>query len=250
MANKKQPVPARRKKPEPAQKNKPAPARSVKSGAAKKKQPASVRGKTVTVKKQPDPAREKKPEPPVPKAQISPKELLRRCLIVILAIVTAFGVSLSVVSLRNERLQNKITLIYSGVLEDDYVFPIEFSDEQVRESVKQTRRHGQTRAFTYFCDDHLRLDPIDRYGFIMFGNPEENDCQLVLSILDEDGKLVYRSKGVEPGNYITQIRPYVQLEAGSYAYTAYVSAYVREDYRYKCVGVQYSRLTVEVGEME
>ena len=224
MANEKKPVPANKKKPEQANK--------AKKLSAQKTRPA---------------AKKKTKAAPKKRARVSGTELLRRILIAALALLIVFGVVLSAVSLHEERLQKKITRTYSGLLQQECLFPIDLDEEQVRQNVRATKRRGQTRAFTYFCNDTLQLDAQSMSGYILFGNPADNDCTLVLSVTDENDRLIYCSDGVSPGKYITMVRPLVPMESGTHACKAYVAAYKGRDERYKCVGVQYSRLTVEVG---
>ena len=230
-----------------ANKKKPEPVKNKKSVLAKKKPEPVKKARSVPKKrKQPKTA-----ESPVPKmrASIGGKDRLRRAGIAALALVCCFGIVLSAVSLHAERLQKKVTMIYSGVLQQMCLFPIKFEEDQVRSFVRTTKRRGQTGAFTYFCNTVLQLDTESRSGYILFGSPAGNDCELVMTVLDENGRVFYRSDGVLPGSYITQIQPYFIPESGVHTYTVYVTGYERQgDFRYKCVGVQYSRLRVEVGE--
>lgn len=183
------------------------------------------------------------------KARVSAGEILRRAAIAALALLMVFGVVLTASAVRSDRLRRKITLNYVGMLEESCVLPIELSDEQVRERVRATKRHGDTHAFSYFCTRTLQLDPNTLNGYILFGNPADNDCDLVLSIFDEKDNLIFRSGGLQPGKYITLIRPNVdEWERGEYACKAVVTAYSGHDITYKCIGAQYSRLNVKVGE--
>ncbi len=220
---------ANSRSPEPQRKKKPAP--------GKKKS-------TVSAKKKPKPAGASEPKA---HARIGVGEVLRGVSVVLLSLVICFGLVLSVVSFRGEQLQKKVVLSYSGVLQRECLFSIDFEDGQVRNFVESTKRRGQTRAFTFFCNTTLLLNADSMSGYILFGNPAENDCDLVLSIVDENGDLIYRSDGVQPGKYISQIRPFVAPEKGAHVCTAYVSGYRIRDQRYECVGVQYMDLAVEVG---
>ncbi len=177
------------------------------------------------------------------------KERLRRAAFALLAVLAVFGIVVSALSVRSEQLQKKVTLLYAGMLERDNVMPIELSEKRVRESVRATKRHGDTHAFTYFCTRTLQLEANAMSGYILFGNPADNDCDLVLSIFDDKDALIYRSGGIKPGTYLTQIRlPVEAWEGGTYVCKAVVTAYKGTDLPYKCVGAQYSRLTVKVGE--
>ena len=249
-AAKKKPIPAVKKKPEPAAKEKP------ESAAKKKPEPAAKKKPELAAKKKPEPAKMKKkasagkqkPEKPSVRNPLPGTEILRRVLIAALAVLVVCAGVLSGYSLHGERLQQKLDVHYTGILQRDNLYPIAFEDEQVKAHVRATKRHGQTGAFTFFCNKTLRLSNVNMTGFIVFGNPADNACALVLTILDKDGNRIYRSGGVEPGQYISRIHPSVEWEDGDYACTAYVSAFRGEGKDYRCIGVQYTRLTVKVGE--
>ena len=250
----KKPMPAKGKKSVSSKGKTSAPAKGKKPVPAKGKMPAAAAGK------KPERPQKKKAVQAVrtkaaasgsaaPKAPADGKAILFRVLIAVTAVLAAFGIVLSAVSLRNEHLQRKVELYYAGMLQESGVSPITITDEQVRQSVRNTKRHGNTRAFTYYCARTLKLDAETRRGYILFGNPADNDCDLVLSILDENDNLIYRTGGVEPGKYLTMIRPDVdEWECGTYTCKAYVCAYEGEGLDYKCIGAQYSRLTVKIGE--
>lgn len=263
MAKKKKPVPAKsskagskkkksaaKKKPEPSAKKKP------ELAAKKKPEPAAKEKPEPAAKKKPEPAKMKKkasadkpmPEKTSARNPLPGTEILRRVLIAALAVLVVCAGVLSGYSLHGERLQQKLDVHYTGILQRDNLHPIAFEDEQVKAHVRATKRHGQTGAFTFFCNNTLRLSNVNMTGFILFGNPADNDCALVLTILDKDGNRIYRSGGVQPGQYISRIHPSVEWEDGDYACTAYVSAFRGEGKDYRCIGVQYTRLTVKVGE--
>ena len=252
MANKKKPQagnakPAPAKKPQ-AGKAKPEPAK--KKPQAGKAKPAPAKDKSEPVrKKKTAPAKKTKPKLSVPKAPADGRDLLRRIAIVLLAALTVSGIALSAVSLRNDRLQNKVTLLYAGMLQKANVMPITMQESDVRRNVRSTKRHGKTSAFTYYISRTLQLNADSLTGYILFGNPADNDCDLVLSVFDEADNLIYRSGGVRPGTYLTQIRPDVDGWAlGAHNCKAVVTAYRGQDIAYRCIGAQYSRLTVKVGE--
>lgn len=260
MNKKKKPNPAGKKKPVSAGKKKPATAGKKKPVTAEKKKPSPAgKKKPVTAGKKKSAADRKIAKPAAaekrvqtrasaPKAPVGVWESLRRAAIVAAALLAVFGVVLSVISVHNEKLQSKGVQYYAGLLQEECVQPIELTDEQVRQSVRNTMRHGQTHAFSYYCSRTLNLDADNLTGYILFGNPADNDCDLVLSIYDSEDNLIYRTGGLTPGKCITLIRPSVdEWERGTYACRAIVTAYRGQGLDYKCIGAQYSRLTVNVG---
>ena len=79
----------------------------------------------------------------------------------------------------------------------------------------------------------------------MFGNVTTNNCILTLTIRDANGELLYSSGGLKPGNYISRISLLFNRPAGTYNCRAYVAAFDPQTFRQ--IGVQYSKLTVEIG---
>lgn len=217
------------------------------SAAKKGSEPAKNKKAVPVKKKKTEPA---EPAAPKKRAPIFSGETLRRVLIAAVALLCCFGFVLSAVSVHGELLQRKAAFPYQGVQQRDCLFPIDFEEGQLRALIDSTKRHGQTRAFTYFCNSALQVNEATMTGYILFGNPAGNDCDLVLSIVDENGDVIYRSDGVKPGSYITQIRPSIDPQFGTQECTAYVSGYTGTDepFLYKCVGVQHSRLIVQMGE--
>ena len=165
--------------------------------------------------------------------------------VLLLCIGILFGTVLTAVSVRGELLKKKIQFVYSGILQDECLFDLTIDADLARQKVQDMKRHGQIRKFSFFCNDALSPDPTNGNCMIMFGNPDTNDCILVLSIMDENGNLLYRSGGVEPGKYISQIRLAPNVLSAAKSYRAYVSAYDRDGY--SCIGVQYTTLTVQSG---
>ena len=189
-----------------------------------------------------------KQQPSAPRRGVRPQDknaFLRRCAILLLCIGLVFGTVLSAVSVRSELLQKKYRFIYGGSLQKECLFDLTIDAESVRKYVREMDRHGQTRKFAFFCNDTLAPDTMNGLCAIMFGSPDTNDCILILSIYDENGDMLYRSDGVEPGKYISQIRLVTDMENGAHTCRAYVTAYDRDNYA--CIGVQYTDLTVQIG---
>lgn len=185
---------------------------------------------------------------PKPKAKkVDAHSLLRPAVIVLLCIGVVCGAALTWISVQGELLQRKVPFIFGGQEQLECIYTLSLDDDAVQEKVQNTRRHGQTRAFTYFCNDTLYVQSANGYGAILFGNPASNDCTLVLTIVDAQEEVIYRSGGVSPGKYITMIRPTLEGADGSYPCRAYVAGYAPSDRGFVCVGMQYSELTVQLG---
>ena len=74
---------------------------------------------------------------------------------------------------------------------------------------------------------------------------------LLFSLVDSNGVVIYRSLGVVPGRYITNIRLSKYLDYGVNELTLYVSAFVAEgtkdDYHFERIGTQKTKVEVHVG---
>ena len=172
--------------------------------------------------------------------------LLRRIVLIALAVVMAASVCLVIFGLRGENLRTAANTTFNGVMQKDSLYAMDIDEKAQIDKVKETPRGGQTAKFRYFTSTYLRLDYAFAYTPIVFGNVSSNDEILVFSIVDdESGILMYRSGGIEPGNYVSQIRLLHAYSAGEYTCRMYVTAYDRETYA--CRGVQYTDLTVMVG---
>ena len=170
---------------------------------------------------------------------------LRVVCMIVLALICIGGIVCSAVSIRNEKLRDQVYFVYSGDLQKRGLYPIKLTGEEQKTKVKKTKRHGQLGKFQYYCVSDLRMQSSNMDSTIRFGNVSTNDCVLVLSVVDAAGHLLYRSGGVEPGNYISRIRLSQPLEDGTYDCRAYVAAYDRQTFAY--LGAQYSALNVIIG---
>ncbi len=107
------------------------------------------------------------------------------------------------------------------------------------------KRKGDVKKFDFYAAKSCHIgeasDPIE----IGLANPTNNDCVFIVSLVDNEGNLCYRSLGIPNGYmlpkiYLTQVMPY-----GSYDMKLVVSAYDKETY--KLIGTQYSDFTLEIG---
>lgn len=183
-----------------------------------------------------------------PKEKRTDSRVLLRCaLIALLCAGILSGTLLAAFSIRGELLQRRLPFVFGGQMQRTCIFDMDLGEEEFRLRMQNTKRHGQTTAFKYFCNDVLALPSAHEGGVIMFGSPADNDCVLILTIVDDEGRVVYRSDGVAPGKYITMINPAISRENGNCLCRAYVTGYEMTKHGYVCIGTQYSRLTVQFG---
>ncbi|MGN0635600.1 MAG: hypothetical protein ACI4I5_05200 [Acutalibacteraceae bacterium] len=167
-------------------------------------------------------------------------------LLAVCSAVLVFAICLSVVSGYNEFLLQKVGTGYAAVLQRESVYPIGIDADEEVQRIRETNRHGQKTAFRYFCEEEIIFRNCTSFGALILANPESNDCDLVATIFDKDGRILYRSDGIEPGKYLSQIRLMQGLQAGEYSCRLYVTGFDRETQ--KAVGVQYTKLKIIVEE--
>lgn len=167
-------------------------------------------------------------------------------LLAVCSAVLVFAVCLSVVSGYNEFLLQKVGTGYAAVLQRESVYPIGIDADEEVQRIRETNRHGQKTAFRYFCEEEITFRNCTSFGALILANPQSNDCDLVATIFDKDGRILYRSDGIEPGKYLSQIRLMEGLQAGEYPCRLYVTGFDRQTQ--KAVGVQYTKLKIIVEE--
>lgn len=164
--------------------------------------------------------------------------------LILCAGVLIFAICFAVSSGYNEFMIRKLGVDYAAVEQQQSMYDIDIDAAEVKERVKNTNRHGQKSAFTYFCEEQILFPSYSPYGSLIFANPASNDCDLVVTILGRDGRFLYRSDGIAPGKYLSQIRLMDELEAGEHACRLYVMGFDRETN--KPVGIQYTNLKIVI----
>lgn len=172
---------------------------------------------------------------------------LRFAAMIVLAVLLVCSVPLILVSRHNEKLYNSVEFTYAGMLHEEYLYSMDIDAAEQAERVEGMKRHGKKKAFDYFCNETLEFDSASSYGSVLFANVECNDCILVFTIKDEDGNMLFRSGGIEPGKYVSQLRLYNRLEVGTHPARLFVTGYDRETKA--CIGVQYTDVEIRIGDM-
>ena len=170
---------------------------------------------------------------------------VKAVLIPIIALIMVVAVLLSAFSIRNYRLNKILEYNYIGTLENRSVRDIEINEEEQAERAKDMKRKGQKSKFDFFCNNEIEFEYSTAYGTLVLANIATNDCIIVASIFDEDENLIYRSGGIEPGRYLSQIRLFAPPKDGKHTCRLYVSAYDKETN--EVIGVQYTDLTIWIG---
>ena len=165
---------------------------------------------------------------------------------VIAVILIGVGVPVAVYSYRDWL----ISIVANGYnyygIADTRAKDIEISEEKQLERADETDRHGEKRKFTFFSETEISFDKWYSKGKLIFGSVSQNTCDLVVTIIGEDGKTVlYRSDGILPGCYIPEIRLFEQLKPGEYKCRLFVTGY--DSKTDALIGVQYVNIKLIVG---
>lgn len=176
------------------------------------------------------------------------KKTVTTILITAVSLILVAGAITACFGVRNYRLQKSVEFTYMGMLQTDSVRDIEIDADEQAKRVDEMKRKGQTGRFGFFCNSEMNLQYKTAYGSLVLANVSTNDCIFVVSILDENGNLIYRSGGIEPGRYLSQIRLFSPPEDGEHDCRVYVSAYDKATF--ELVGVQYTSLLLRIGEFE
>ena len=165
---------------------------------------------------------------------------------VIAAVLVAAVVPASIFSYRSRLLSSAAEgYDYYGSI-DDKERKIEISEDKQLERADAVKRHGHKNKFTFFTNTEIDFEKWYSGGKLIFGNVSQNACDLVVTIFSEDGKtILYRSDGIEPGHYISEIRMFEQLAHGSYKTKMFVAGYEHDSN--KLVGIQYVKIKLIVG---
>ncbi len=130
---------------------------------------------------------------------------------------------------------------------------ISITDEQQMEYVKQTNAKGNTRAFKFYANTEMQILTSTSSLPISVANPTSSRVVLLFTLVDENGAMLYRSRGITPGQYLNNITLYKPLEYGDNELTLYVSAFSAEEGKdggteYKKEGTQRAKIKIKVGE--
>ncbi|HZJ77878.1 MAG TPA: hypothetical protein VFD52_03650 [Clostridia bacterium] len=177
------------------------------------------------------------------------KRMPKRMIITIVSIVVVIAIALAIngdlFNLRYEIPQVALQ-DYAGVNEDEKkVRDIDIGIKEQHERADKLRVKGDKDAFKFFVRKELLFDEWNREAPFTFGNVATNDCILIVTLLDEDDNMIYRSKGLEPSKYIPRIKLFHEMPYGSYDINMVVVAYDKQT-REK-IGTQYTQIRMVIG---
>ena len=102
---------------------------------------------------------------------------------------------------------------------------IQISSEQQSTYVEAMKVKGNKNKFSFYANTEIAVSKPDSAVPIAFSNPSFNDSVLLCQIVDSDGVIVFRSLGVVPGKYITNVKFSDYLDYGENELTMYVTAF-------------------------
>ena len=135
---------------------------------------------------------------------------------------------------------------YKGRIESSSVaIETDISAEQQKTLSKSVSVKGNKSAFKFYTNKEIVMDDYSDPALIEFGSVSSNDCVLLAFLIDENGKLLYRSLGVEPGKKIGSVSLFDSVPYGKHKLTLIVNGYDPETYEKK--GTQTTSVNLTIG---
>lgn len=104
---------------------------------------------------------------------------------------------------------------------------------------------GNMGAFDFYVNEKILIEEHTDPALIEFGSVESNDCILVAFLLDENGEVIYRSLGVEPGKELRSVVLFDSVSYGAQTATLAVNGYDAETY--EKIGTQTVKIDLKIG---
>ena len=144
------------------------------------------------------------------------------------------------------------TVVYYGRNESENTVSVISSDEEAQKDyVKGTKASGYTGRFDFYAQTEINLNDDGDLAPLSISNPTYNDCTIIVTITNGDGKVLYRSLGIKPGQYINSVSFNNGLNYGENNLKIYVTAFEGDGGKngrsFKRIGNQFVDLKVNVG---
>ncbi|HBL40953.1 MAG TPA: hypothetical protein DDY98_05020 [Ruminococcaceae bacterium] len=107
------------------------------------------------------------------------------------------------------------------------------------------KRKGDVEKFEYYAATKLIIPDKGEPGWLNLSNAFNNKCVFLVSVVDEAGNVCARTKGIPSGYTLGEITLDWSVPFGTHDMHLVVSAYDAKTH--ELLGVQYSKLTVQVG---
>ncbi|MBR5262716.1 MAG: hypothetical protein IKV49_02725 [Clostridia bacterium] len=136
-------------------------------------------------------------------------------------------------------------LEFSGRIESALTAkPSAFSESQQAMFIDSTAARG-TDEFDFYFNTSVTLDDSGSTEDLRFGNPQGNGCILVATVYDDDGRVLYRSLGLEEGKEINNAKFFEEIAFGTHEVKVAVNAYDSETN--EKIATKYAKIKLSVG---
>jgi|GEM_PF-3447457 hypothetical protein len=258
------------KEPKSKKVKKPKPEKTIKSKAAKlekTKEPKPPKHRKPSEAKEPKVRREKAPKQKRQKkgySLSSAANSIKRSFVKInsfwyklpsvIRIVTALlllfailaGVMVLCISLFSYKVPQKAVPVYKGLMEPvRNVREIEYDLARQLAETENLDVKGDKKAFKFYANTELMIDEWYERIPVNLGNVETNKCDFIVTLLDKDDNMLYRSLGVKPGNYLPTIELFDEMAYGTYDLYLVVSGYNSSTFEH--VGSVYTKFKLVIG---
>ena len=161
--------------------------------------------------------------------------------------VAALVVLIAVLALGNPSLPDSVKKAeFKGRLEPDSIATeTSLSEAQQDKLAKSVKAKGNTGAFEFYVNDEISVQEYTDPALLEFGNNSSNDCVLVAFLLDENGEVIYRSLGVEPGEEIRSVMLFDAVSYGTQIAILAVNGYDADTY--EKIGTQTVKIKLKIG---
>ena len=102
---------------------------------------------------------------------------------------------------------------------------ISINEKEQRLLSKDTDVVIKNGRFDFFALTEFEIFDDQTYIPMSLSNPSYNDCVLIFTLTDGNGKVIYRSLGVEPGKSITNVNLNTKLNYGENILKLYIAGY-------------------------
>ncbi len=119
-----------------------------------------------------------------------------------------------------------------------------FNVQQQQVLVEALNAKG-SRGFDFYFNTIVNVGDDFSTDNLCFGNPRNNDCVLIATVFDDDGNVLYRSLGVEPGKEINHAKLFSELSYGVHDVKVSVNAYDKKTN--EKIGTKYAKIKIAVG---
>lgn len=119
-----------------------------------------------------------------------------------------------------------------------------FSTQQQAMFIDSVGAHGGG-DFEFYINTEITLDDNGETDSLRFGNPQSNGCILVATVYDGEGRVLYRSLGLESGKEINEAKFFEELKYGTHEVKVAVNAY--DSRTNEKIATKYAEIILSVG---